>query len=492
MMNDLTQTIDFARVAAALLSLYIVLPLAARRMGDAPPAPWWSDIVPSFISASLFYEVTATILGGWRLCFAGLMAFLVLCWLAVTIAFASKRRWIWETAEWRARFLRLLEWLEAGTWRRLLGRIGTVPDRIRWTGSAMLAAVLVVCALVERTGFAFDNLRFLGSETYQRALSLETLVAGGAWQWNGPVALVAPLAHFSGAGGSTVVRFAGPLFTLLLAVAAGYCAWVYSRRFSAAYLACGLLALYPSRFGLDSLGEPAGAEMACVFWILAVAELRKSWKYAVMAAAVALMLHQQFTPVLAASLLAILLALLLSSIAIILPGFLTMPARVGAAALFVALLMRPLRLPAEADGPFQYESSARVAARIAREFPRNRWLIVSPAQELHATYGRGWHVELSEFVREYSPAELNRPRFRFPYSVDDLFVIVEKEPLRQPARDAAMADDDYSYQYFTQIGRTTLEFEAAQLMAAYTAAHSDTSVYYENEQIIVYRIQCGN
>jgi hypothetical protein len=115
-------------------------------------------------------------------------------------------------------------------------------------------------------------------------------------------------------------------------------------------------------------------------------------------------------------------------------------------------------------------------------------MIVSPAQELAATFGRGWQVELSVFVREYTPRELSLPDFRVPYLTRDLFVFIEKEPLRQPVTNAALAADDYSYQYFTQTGRTTLEFQAAQLMAAYMAGHADTSVYYEDEQIAVYRV----
>jgi hypothetical protein len=488
MMTDLANIFDFMRVAGVLLLMYFVLPLAARRMGDSRTGPWYRDIVPSFLHAGLFFAVTTVILGNWRLCFAGFMAFLVVCWLGVTIAFASRRRWIWEAGEWRIRFLRLLEWVEAVTSRNRFGRASPVPEEQQWTQALVLLGILAGCALVERTWFAVENYRFLASLTYQRALSLQTLVHGGPWQPDGSVVLLAPLSHFSGADGATVLRFAGPLFALLLAPAGGYCAWVYSRRFSAAYLAAGLLTLYPSQFGFDSHGEVAGPEMACVFWILSIAMLRESWKYGAGAAALALMVHREFTPVLAASLLTILLALLLARTARLFPRFLKTPARAGAAAMFAILLMRPLTLPAGSDGPLQYESAARVVARIAREFPRNRWIIVSPAQEVSTTYGRGWHIDLSEFVREYSPRQLARAEFRFPYSVNDVFVFVEKEPLRQTAQGAAMAADEYSYEYYTQVGRTTLEFQAGRLMAAYSATHSDASVYYQDEHVVIYRV----
>jgi hypothetical protein len=477
-----TAAFDFARVAGALLMLFFVLPILARR--TRPQASEIArDIARSFLQACLFFEIATLILGNWRICFTGLMTFLVLCWLAATNAFASPDRWIWDASEWRSRFLRVLEWSEAPAWRKALGGV-----HIAWTDNAVLMALLLLCMLAERSWFAFDNYRFLGSLTYERAVSLQTLIHGDPWHPDGSVALLAPLSQFSGTDGATVVRFAGPLFGILLAIAGGYCAWVYSRRFSAAYLACGLLALYPSKFGLDSVGELAGPEMACLFWILAVAMLRESWKYAIAAGALAVMIHPLFTPVMAASLLIILLALLLVWTLALLPRFVAKPARWATALLFAVLLIQPLGLPAGSDGPYQYESAARAAARIARTFPHNRWMIVSPAQELAATYGRGWHVELSEFVREYTPSQLSRPEFRFPYSIRDLFVFVEKEPLRQPVRNAALADDDYSYRYFTQNGRTTLEFQTAALMAAYAAGHTNISVYYEDEHIVVYRV----
>lgn len=474
----ITEAFDFMRIALALLLLYFVLPAIARRK-----RPWPSDIVFSFLQACLFFEIATLILGNWRMCFAGLMTFLVAAWLATTRAFASKDRWIWDGAEWRARCLRVLEWTEGLRRTRRRRSIAIV-----WRDDAVFMAMLLASVLAERSWFAFDNYRFLGSLTYERALSLQTLLHGGMWRADGSVALLAPLSHFSGVDGATVVRFSGPLFGLLLALAGGYCGFVYSRRAPVAYLACGLVAVGPSQFGLDALPELAGPEMACLFWILAVATLRDSWKYAIAAAGLAYVVYPRFTPVLAVSLLMILLALLLYRTITLLPRAAAKPARWAMALSFAAMLILPLGVPARADGPYEYEAAARAAARIARTFPRNRWMMVSPAQELAATYGHGWHIELTEFVREYTPAEVAKPGFRFPYIARDLFVFVEKQPLPQATRNVALAADDYSYRYFTQSGRATLEFQVARLMAAYAAGHSDLSVYYEDEQIVVYRI----
>lgn len=45
-----------------------------------------------------------------------------------------------------------------------------------------------------------------------------------------------------------------------------------------------------------------------------------------------------------------------------------------------------------------------------------------------------------------------------------------------------------SFYYSTSTGRASMEFDAARLMAAYASAHTDSSVYYEDADLIIYRI----
>lgn len=482
---------DFARVLGALLLLYFALPVAARRISDTPPQPWWSDIVPAFVRASLFFEITCVILGNWRICFSGLVVFLTICWFAASVVFASERRWIWETETWRSRILSVLRFIETGEWRLRASALAQ-GITIQWSQAGTLIALLVGVSLFELVSFPISNYRFLSAQSYNRALSLQTLIRGGVWTVDGSVAILAPIAHFSGADGAAVVRFISPLVVLLLAAAGGYCAWVYSRRFSAAYFACGLLIFYPLWTGPPSARETAGPELACLFWVLAVAMIRHSWTYAFSAGTVAVLVYPEFTPQIIESLVLILIALVISGLARLVPRALTLPARLATAAVFTVMIIGPLKGSATAEGPFEYEAAARIANHIARQYPRNQWLLVSPAHELPVTYGRGWHLELSEFVREYSPNEVSPHEFRFPYSAPELFVMVEKEPLPQNVRNSAFAADQYSYQYLTQIGRTALEFNAARLVSAYALSHQNLSVFYEDEQIAVYRIHNSN
>ncbi len=484
--------LDYTRVGAALILLYCVLPMCARRMSDAPLEPWRRDIVPAFIRACLFYQVTAIILGNWRLCFAGLFAGLTVLWLSAMMVFASRRRWIWEAGQWRIRFLRLLQWVEGRAWRCAFHRLQASGQRFEWTVATVFTVALLTVVFLQESSFALHNQRFRTSMPYERALSLETLVNGDDWKQDGSVALLAPLCQLAGIDGVTAVRFTAPIFGLLVAAAAAYCAWIFSQRFSAAYIAAGLVTLYSWAPGGQGHPEAGSAEMACVFWILCVALLRRSWIYGLAAGGVAFLTHPQFSEQLAVNLAIIMIALLISAVGRPFPRVFTSAARPLTATLVLAAVLRFSPPLTAADGPFQYEAAARAVTRIKAEFPRNRWMLVSTGQELPFIYGRGWHASIADFVREYSVEEVSRPAFRFPYSADDILWLIEKEPLRQAAKGAAQAADEYSYRYFTQLGRSELEFEAGRRMAAYAATHEDTTVFYEDDQIMIYRIRMRN
>ena len=129
-----------------------------------------------------------------------------------------------------------------------------------------------------------------------------------------------------------------------------------------------------------------------------------------------------------------------------------------------------------------------MAAKIAREFPRNRWVLVSPVHEAAYSYGRGWHVEVADFVAKFTTAEVASPQFRFPYAVANVFVFVEKRPLPQVAKSALPGSPGSSFFYSTQSGRASLEFQTARLMAAYSSSHPNAHVFFEDDDLIIYCI----
>jgi hypothetical protein len=163
----------------------------------------------------------------------------------------------------------------------------------------------------------------------------------------------------------------------------------------------------------------------------------------------------------------------------------------SAAAVFAYSSGRPVQI-------VQHESAARLCDRIKRHFHRKEWIIVSPFQELAFTYGLGWHVELSEFVSQFTMDQVSDPGFTLPYDCPDVFFFVERKPISPGARPGghgvvwryspAESADWSAFLYTDPVGRSSLEYRAAMLLAAYTRHHRNMSVFYEDEDLVVFRM----
>lgn len=171
-------------------------------------------------------------------------------------------------------------------------------------------------------------------------------------------------------------------------------------------------------------------------------------------------------------------------------------ATVGATATVVTFVLCSDLQRTIPPGPFQYEAAARVSNNIASGFPRNSWLVISPVHEVASTYGRGWHVELMDFVAKYSLREVSDSYFRFPYPVSDVFVFIEKQPLRPRPEDGrplarsmvsvAQSLEPAFLAYGDSIRRATIEFQAAALLSGYARSHQGVRTYYDDEFLTVY------
>jgi hypothetical protein len=123
---------------------------------------------------------------------------------------------------------------------------------------------------------------------------------------------------------------------------------------------------------------------------------------------------------------------------------------------------------------------------------------VSPFQELAFTYGQGWHVELSDFVSRFNIDEVADPHFVFPYDCPDVFFFVERRPIvgvsagavRKPVWRYSPAEsaDWAAFLYTDPIGRNSLEYRAGRLLAAYALHHKDISLFYEDDDILVFHL----
>ena len=463
----LTGAFDLLRVTLAFLVVFAAVPRMAGKNGQE-----------ALVRACLLAAMASLLLGSAGLCLPGITA------AAYGVFLLTVSGLVRRLGDLRRLLQRLLEFVEQpkSTWLRLRSGMNwrpAIPAEFRAVG---LVVVLVALAA---SAYPLQHMRFLDNEAYARALSLQKLTLGQPWRPDGSVAFLAPVVFLSGCDGATVVRFAGPLMAAGLALAAFAAVFRLARSVPAGLSGAALAA------GCAAFAD-AGHWQAAIFWLLAVLLWKVSRLDALGAAALALLVDPipgRGVILCAALPLGIALLARTGRVGWRLVEALRVPATLGAAA---CLIVVPLR-QAGKDGPSQYEAAARAVTRLAREFPQNTWLVISPAQELAFTYGHGWHMQLSKFVSKYSPGEVMRPEFRFGFPVATTFVFVEKQPLASramasgllalgPRFDPAMAP------YQLRLSRASLQFQAGRLLAAYRTHHPEVEVYLEDRNLVVYRI----
>ena len=362
-----------------------------------------------------------------------------------------------------------------------------------WQGLTVF--ILVVLTFIERAWFPLNYWRFGSLQDYERTFSLFQIMTTTASPRDGSLPLLVPLMLMGGLDAASVVRFAGPLFATLGCVAAGLYAFRLSGRHTAGLLALALAAVLPIPFR-EMLGEPSAAhQLATLFWLVAGILVTRWRLSAAAAAATAILMGGGFPwhALLAAGCVAG--AVLVDLAGQKMRGWDSVPARAmltcGAALALLFELAGPVP-----DGPYQYESAARSAEQIARNFPRGKWFIVSPTHELTSILGRGWHIEAVEFLKQFTEASVAPPDFRFPWEAD-IFVFAEKRPLTvvnasggryHGGQGLGMIEDQAVLAYGTPLGRADTEFKLARVMAAYSRTHDNVSVYFEDDNLAVYRI----
>jgi hypothetical protein len=160
------------------------------------------------------------------------------------------------------------------------------------------------------------------------------------------------------------------------------------------------------------------------------------------------------------------------------------------AGFFAALIwLRPQKL----SGRYlEYEAATHATQAIADSFPRQTWLVVAPVEQLAETVGLGAYEDLAEFVDKYQ-GRVSSPEFQFQEVQKDLFIYVEKEPFQIFSREpevvsfAVLSDPTYRH-YRSPGGRASLEARALQLCEDYRRTHSQASVFFEDDDLRIYRV----
>jgi hypothetical protein len=149
--------------------------------------------------------------------------------------------------------------------------------------------------------------------------------------------------------------------------------------------------------------------------------------------------------------------------------------------------------PRSLEGRYlEYENAARETEDIANRFPKQRWRVVAPTEQLAETLGLGGYEDLGDFVEKYQD-QAEDPQFVIPGAPDDLFVYVEKKPFQiftsEPAVVPLVVLADTTYRsYRSPAGRASLEEAALRLCEEYRKSHNDTKIFFEDETLRIYQV----
>ena len=159
-----------------------------------------------------------------------------------------------------------------------------------------------------------------------------------------------------------------------------------------------------------------------------------------------------------------------------------------AVAVVAALAMVP---PTSAAHFVEYDAAARQSLEIANSLPKYRFLVVAPVEQWALTYGRGWHMNLHEFVAAVG-RDAGDPGYRLPFDVDDVFVFVETRPFasfdREPQHVAFAALTDPVFRHYrSPAGRSSLQFAALDTCERLRQGHPDVRIHYDDGRLRIYR-----
>jgi len=141
----------------------------------------------------------------------------------------------------------------------------------------------------------------------------------------------------------------------------------------------------------------------------------------------------------------------------------------------------------------EFETTARQTLAISNQFPRQKWVVVAPVEQLPETFGFGGYEDLAAFIAEYQDRVAN-PDFRFPHAPDHTFIYVEKRPFQMFAHEPTSVSygvltDATFRNYRSPAGRASLETAALGFCETYRHAHTNMTIYFEDDDLRIYRVQ---
>jgi len=145
--------------------------------------------------------------------------------------------------------------------------------------------------------------------------------------------------------------------------------------------------------------------------------------------------------------------------------------------LAVLLIVSP-RLVVKGAYKVEYDAAAIQIDHIKQNHLAYTWTIVGPGEVLPHILGQGWYLNGDYFLQNYTPEtyryDPDEPELSIP--TEHVFIVVEKEVYA-----AAYTADDLRQ-------RAAMERGLWDWSRAYEQTHDNMSVYYEDEEIVIYHI----
>lgn len=121
-------------------------------------------------------------------------------------------------------------------------------------------------------------------------------------------------------------------------------------------------------------------------------------------------------------------------------------------------------------------------------------MVIAPTEQFIEVFGRGWHIDLYAWIRQFTLDQVQSPEFRFPIDSPHTFVLIEKrpwisDPRPQPSVVGFAQQTDITFRmYRSPAGRSSLMQSALNLLNAYGQHHHDLGVLYEDDHLVVFHL----
>jgi len=155
-------------------------------------------------------------------------------------------------------------------------------------------------------------------------------------------------------------------------------------------------------------------------------------------------------------------------------------------AVTVLVLYPQYSAAARVAGPSGYPQASKVAIEVlGRSLPLT-FTFVGVSEQYQEALDKGFFTEAWVFARDITMREARDPGYELPIPTESVYIFVEKVPFGGPQAAPVGPTQEY---YRDQEKRTRMMARIRIWCDAYRASHHDMTTYYEDRELVVFRIK---